>query len=322
MSESFERDRPGRWNQFSAIFKYEILWNLRKKKVLAMFVISIGLISLGLFLPYLTGSGGSRPGFILGNIGPTGFVIVLLGAVVSMNSISGEFENGTISSLVSKPVSRGMVYLAKLSAMLAILLVIYSVLDIYLIVGGWLLYGPQEGLSIAAVGLPFLATLSTAVWISLALAIGSWTKNSVLVALGVIGLFFGISIAGGIVSVTTSKGSQSLNYLPGSGESGNIPMQFTDRPVLIGQSVSSGTDSITQNFLVYSYDSSAKALFKEYQLNLENMGSSGNPLQEVGFHTSSLSTILERSIAVALIYIIVFNLIAWRLFDKAEVIKG
>lgn len=319
MSETKEERYPSNWDQFRAIFRSEILWNVRKKKVLAMFLISIGLVSLSLFLPVLTGGGGQRPGFIIENIGVPSFVIVLLGAVVAMNSISGEFENGTISSLVSKPVSRGMIYLAKLSAMLAVLLVIYSVLDIYLLVGGRLIYGSQEGLSLVMVALPFLATLSTAVWVSAAMVIGSWTKNSVLVALGVIGLFFGISIAGGILSVTTSRGAQSLNYLPGSGESGTIPSNFTDEPILDGISISAGTDGISQNFLVYTVDSSVEVLFKEFRLNMENVS---NPLEEIDYHTSSISHIVKRSMAVSLIYILAFNLLAWQIFERTEVIKG
>lgn len=321
MNEISNRGRQSRWNQLYAIFKYEFLWNLRKKKVLIMFLISLGLASLSLFLPIILGDTGSDPYFVVENMGPTGFIVVLLAVAVAMKSISGEFEEGTIEPLASKPVTRGIIYLGKLFAMFVILLLVYSILDIYFITGGLLLYGSQKGLNLALLLLPLMATLSSFVWISISLVLGAWTKNSILAGLGVIGLFFGMSIASGIITVTSPGAGKVLNYIPGSGESGEIQRGYGDNLPVKSFSISTGTDEIAPNLLLYSSFQSAQVIVKEYKLDLENIQSGENPLKEIGFHSDSLSTVVVRSISFAIIYVIIFNLLAWQLFERTEIVK-
>ncbi len=66
--------------------------------------------------------------------------------VAVMNSISGEFESGSIVSLLTKPVSGTEVFLAKLSAALITLVPAYTVLILADVVGGTMTYGPHERL--------------------------------------------------------------------------------------------------------------------------------------------------------------------------------
>lgn len=322
MNETSKKKERVEWTQLFAIFKYEFLWNLRKKKVLIMFLISIGLASLGLFLPSILGDMGSDPYFIIKNMGPSGFIVVLLAVAVAMRSISGEFEAGTIEPLASKPVPRKIIYLGKLLAMFVILLIVYSVLDVYFVAGGWLLYGSQKGLNLILLLLPFMAALSSLVWISISLVLGALTKNSILAGLGVIGIFFGMSVASGIITVTSPGAGKALNYLPGGGESGDVQAEFGENIPIKNFSISTGTDRMAPNLLLYSSFQSAQVIVKEYKLDLENIDVGGNPLKEVGFHSDKLSTVVMRSISVALIYIMVLNLLAWQLFEKAEIEKS
>jgi ABC-type transport system involved in multi-copper enzyme maturation permease subunit len=71
---------------------------------------------------------------------------VLFAIVTGMNSISGEFEKGTIVTLLTKPVSRTMVFLGKLFAMFIVVLITYLTLYAYSIIGGVLVYGPHSHL--------------------------------------------------------------------------------------------------------------------------------------------------------------------------------
>lgn len=319
MNENAEKDEQGKWEQLCAIFKYEFLWNVRKKKVLAMFLVSLVLASLGLFLPSIVGDKGSDPYFIVENMGPSGFIVVLLAVAIAMRSISGEFEAGTIEPLASKPVSRKIIYSGKLLAMFVILLIVYTVLDVYFIAGGWLLYGSQKGLNLVLLLLPFMAALSSFVWLSISLVLGAWTKNSILAGLGVIGLFFGISIASGIISVTSPGAGKVLNYVPGGGESGEIQGRFGENIPVGNSSISTGTDRIASNLLLYSNFQSTQVIVREYKLDLENIEAGG--VKEIGFHSDPLSKVLLRSISVALIYVTVFNLLAWQLFERTEIEK-
>lgn len=314
-----ENTGPRKWDQIRAIFKYEFLWNLRKKKVLALFLITAGLTSVNLFLPYFLGSEGPNPLFSIRNLGPNAFIMVLLAVAVSMNSISGEFEGNTITPLASKPISRKTIYLGKLLAIMAILLIVYTALNAYFLIGSWIIYGAQTGLGLAVVGLPFLATLSTAVWVSATLALGSGFKSSTMAAIGTVGLFFAVSIASGMVSVMSPGSGQALNYLPGGGVSGQVSGNIGGTQAE-NLSVSMSTNDLPQTFLLYMNDSSAKVTVKYHRLNLENLENNpgSSPLEDIGSKTYSLSQAFGRSLLVALVYVFSLNLLSLWLFERSE----
>lgn len=307
------------WEQLAAIFKYELLWNIRKKKFLVSLIIVFGLASLQLFLPLIQGPLNPDPTFIIDNIWPPNLVIVLFAIVVSMNSISGEFEDGTIEPLASKPISRWMIYFGKLLTMAFLLFVIYSIFSLYLAGGGLLLYGSQEGLSAALLLTPVLTVLSTLVWVGVSLVFGSWTKSSVVAAVGTIGIFIGISMVGGIVTTVSPESGPVQNYLPGTGESGNVRGQFSGDIPVTNLSVSTGTDHIAKQFFLYTQRPSAEVEIKEYKLQMENMGQGGSPIEEVGRHSYSMSEVLIRSLLVAIAYAVGLNLLAWFSFERADI---
>lgn len=324
MNKVGETPNPGRWGQIRAIFKYEILWNLRKKKVLAMFIIAIVLTSLDLLFPALWGEGGPNPNFLIENLGPGSFIMILLAVTVAMSSISGEFEEKTIIPLASKPVSRKIIYFGKLLAMLTVLFIIYIVLDAYLLIGGRILYGPQTGMTAVIIALPFITTLSTAVWVGVTLLIGSATKSSTIAAVGTIGLFFALGMIGGLVPVLTSASGQPLNYLPGSGESGQASGDFIQGPTPENLSINTGVDSLPRNFLLYSNDPTAQVTIREQRFSLENIENTQGPSPSVTIRTRTeqLSQVLTRSGIVALAYIIALNLFSLTLFKRSEVTEG
>jgi ABC-type transport system involved in multi-copper enzyme maturation permease subunit len=117
-----------------------------------------------------------------------GFGFFLFALAIAMNSISSEFESGTIVPLLTKPVSRTMVFLGKLFSSFIIILISYVILFTYTTVGSIFVYGPQNHLEF--IPLLMLGNLiSTFVWISILLAMGSLTKNTILTALIGLGLF-------------------------------------------------------------------------------------------------------------------------------------
>jgi len=142
--------------RFLAIVKYELLWNIRKKKFLGMIVVAFALATIALVVPVILSNvrGESIPQnpdqAITTGLGIGGFGFFLFAVVVAMNSISGEFESGTIVPLLTKPVSRTMIFLGKMLASFLILLVTYAILLCYLSGGSIIIYGPTKQLASVA----------------------------------------------------------------------------------------------------------------------------------------------------------------------------
>ena len=155
------------------------------------------------------------PNYVVGSGGIGGIVLFLFALVTVMNSVSGEFESGTIVSLLTKPVSRTMVFLGKLSAAVVTLLPVYVLLFTIDVVGGTIVYGPQNNLYLVPLSL-LGSMVSTLVWLAIVLAIGSVSKSSLLAALGAFLAYVSLSISSGIISVFGGE-AWVLTYLPGSG---------------------------------------------------------------------------------------------------------
>ena len=88
--------------KFLAVVRYEILWNIRKKKFLGMLVVAFALATLSLTGGHIASAFGGppvelNPDFVIGsNVGLGGFVFFLFAIVTAMNTISAEFESGTM----------------------------------------------------------------------------------------------------------------------------------------------------------------------------------------------------------------------------------
>jgi len=240
-----------------------------------------------------------------------GLAVFLFAVVTVMNNISGEFESGTIVPLLTKPVSRTMVFLGKLFAAFITLLSAYAILFIYMAVGGTIVYGPQNNLHLLPLSL--LGTVvSTFVWIAIVLAIGTISKSSLIAALGTFGIFIALTISSPIISIFTDQ-AWILNYVPGSGMTGYIKGINPQTPYTPGIAVSTGTDNIAANLINYALYPTSNVTFFSISAFM------GQSQQMVETYTEPLSIVLVRSVLVALAYIITFLSISWYSFKQAQI---
>jgi ABC-type transport system involved in multi-copper enzyme maturation permease subunit len=305
--------------KFLAVVRYEILWNIRKKKFLGMLVVAFAITTLFLALGHIANAFGGppvepNPDFAIDSIaGLAGFVFFLFAIVTAMNTISAEFESGTIVPLLAKPVSRTTVFLGKLFAAFLTLLATYCFLWIYMTLGGFVVYGPQNNLHLVPLSL-IGALFSTLIWISIVLLFGTLFRSSLIAALGTFGVFLGTTIIGQIIALVAGQG-WILTYIPGTGNSGfangGPPSQFAPT----GTSVSTGTDSIGPNLINYLLHPSWEVTY--YKINIG--GITPEQIQWIKLYSEPLSTVISTSIAVALVYFIVFVAISWYVFRRAQV---
>ena len=189
------KEQPSWMTRFWAVVRYEMLWNIRKKMFIGALIFAFIFATINLALPAAFGVS-HNPYFAI-TFSAGSLTFILFAIVTGMYSISGEYEKGTIVPLLTKPVSRTMVFLGKLFAIFIVLLVTYSVLYTYTIVGGLIVYGPQNNLYLVPLAL-FGDILSTFIWVGVVLAAGSISKNSLLAILTAFGLFVALFMGGGL----------------------------------------------------------------------------------------------------------------------------
>jgi len=310
---------------FLAVVRYELLWNIRKKKFIGVFILAFAFPTLALALPVIFSNLNNQPikpnpnYVITTGTGLGGLGFFLFALVTVMNSISGEFESGSIIPLLTKPVSRTTVYLGKILAAFLTVLGAYALLTIYMAAGGYVIYGPQNNLHLIFITL-LGSIMSTLVWMSIVLAAGSLSKSSMLAALLGIGVWFGLNLASGILSAFSNQ-AWIATYFPGNGASGTIGTPGPISPVNITvstttESVSTGTDGIATNLITYILNSTVDVGF--FRSEITGTGP-GLRINRVLMYTEPLSIIVARSIAVAAVYIFVFNFIAWYALKRAQV---
>jgi len=315
-------NRPSWKTKFLAVVRYEMFWNIRKKKTIGMLIIAFALATLWLAAAHIVNALGGppiepNPDFVIDTnrgLGGFGFVFFLFAIVTVMNSISAEFESGTIVPLLAKPVSRTTVFFGKLFAAFLTLLATYSFLMIYLTIGGFVVHGPQNNLNL--VPLSLLGILfSTFIWISIVLLFGTLFRSSLIAALGPLGVWLGTNIIGQIIGVLAGQG-WILTYIPGSGTSGFANGALPSQMGPTGNSVSTGTDSIGSNLINYILHPSWEVTY--YKINIGEMAR-GRPFSGEPLYSEPLSNVILTSIAVAVIYFIVFIGIAWYVFRRAQI---
>jgi ABC-type transport system involved in multi-copper enzyme maturation permease subunit len=308
------RLRPSWFTRFWAIVRYELLWNIRKKKFIGVIIIAFAFATLSWALPVVLSATTDQtitanPDYAITFTIPV-FGIFLFALIIAMNSISSEFESGTIVPLLTKPVSRTMVFLGKLLATFVIILVTYSILFAYTIIAGIFVYGPQNNLHLVPLGL-LGNILSTFIWIAIILAAGALSKSTIVSALIALGVFIGLLLAVPIVSVFAGP-SPALNYVPSSGASGT--MITTQAPISIG----TGTDNIGVNLINYALYPTANVDFNRTSIQIQG----GQPnITQTFAYSEPISIITLRSVATATTYLIVFLIIAWVAFKRAQVLE-
>jgi len=306
--------RPSWFIRFWAVVRYEMLWNIRKKKFLGVVIVAFALATIGWVLPVISSNATGQPIEANPNYAATYTIpaigMFLFALITAMNSISSEFESGTVVPLLTKPVSRTMVFLGKLLATFIILLVTYAILFVYGVIGGAIVYGPQNNLHLLPLGL-FGNILSTFIWIAIILAAGALSKSTILSTLVALGFFIGILFAVPIISVFAGP-SPALNYVPGSGASGTM---ITPQGQI---GVGAGTDNIGANLINYALYSSATVDFNMTRIELQG---DQPQITQVYAYSEPISLITARSVATAVVYTIVFLFIAWIAFKWAQILE-
>jgi ABC-2 type transport system permease protein len=322
MSASSDANARRSWSvRFWAIVRYELLWNIRKKKFIGMVVVALalGIIPLALApaLDTLIGQPFSKnPDYVVSSGGIGGIVLFLFALVTVMNSVSGEFESGSIVPLLTKPVSRTTVFLGKLSAAVITLLPVYVLVLGIEVVGGITVYGPQNNLYLTPV-LLLGSIVSTLVWLTIVLAIGSVSKSSLLAALGSFLIYVALSITSSIISLFGGQ-AWVLTYLPGSGAIGYIQGTVPTTSVVPGISVSTGTDSIAGTLVSYILHPSSTVAFVKIG---ETTATSPPTITYTVLSTEPLLNVLLMAVSVALIYIVLFSLISWYSMKRAQIVE-
>jgi ABC-type transport system involved in multi-copper enzyme maturation permease subunit len=308
------RTIPSWKTRFWAVVKYELLWNIRKKKLVGLTILVFVIVTLGLVLPVISSNAAGQPleqnpEYVV-NSNPGSLVFFLFAIVTVMNSISGEFETGTIVPLLTKPISRTMVFLGKLLAAFITLLLVYVVLFVYVTIGATVVYGPQNNLQLVPLSL-LGSIIATFLWIGIVLAMGSISKSSLMAALGTFCIFIALSISGSIVSAFSDQ-AWVLTYVPGNGATGTLYI-VQNQTMTIGKLISTGTDNIAANLIYYAlYPSSNVTFYKRNPVSPEI-----SPV----LYVEPLSLILLRSIVVALVYILAFSLISWYALKRAQILE-
>ncbi len=306
--------------QLKAIFRYEVICILRDKKFFVILIISFAILSLDVFLPPIVNEFETDPNFFLEHLNPNNLVIFLLAIGISMNSISGEFENETLELLASKPIDRDLIYLGKLTATFAILLLIYFFILIYnLGIVTWI-YGPQRGLNLFLLAVPLLLTLSSMVWVSISFVLGSVSKSSVVVVIGTFGIFIGLSVTGGIVPYYSPESGEFLNYVPGRGESGMLTTELEDSPIE-DLPINTGMDNVAEMFVSYTLDRDAEIVLVEHETGCPVTGLGPGNGWMPGERAYTIGGALGRSLSILFAYLIGLNYVGIFSFKRADILK-
>jgi len=299
------------FRRFMAVVRYELLWNIRKKKFIGVIIIAFLLAVLGLVLPLVLSESIPKNAHFAITYGADGLSLFLFALAIAMNSMSSEFESGTIVPLLTKPVSRTTVFLGKVFAAFAILLVSFTVIFTFTAVGSIFVYGPQSDLVLLPVVL-LGNIISAFIWVSILIAMGTITKNTILTVIISLGLFISLFIALPVVSVFVGP-STALNYLPGTGATGEL-ITADNTPLSVG----AGTDYLGVN-LVYALLYSGQSVnFSKIDIWTVQVGDQTLPTTEV-LYTESINFVAIRGLAISLTYIAVFLLIGWLAFKKTQI---
>jgi ABC-type transport system involved in multi-copper enzyme maturation permease subunit len=308
------RTRPSWFSRFWAIVRYEMLWNVRKKKFIGILIIAFIFATLSWVLPVVISvttdqAIAENPEYAVTFTIPA-IILVLFAIMTAINSISSEFESGTIIPLLTKPVSRTMVFLGKLLAAFIIILITYSVLYVYTLVGGLFVYGAQNNLQLVPLALVG-NVVSTFIWIAIIFAAGALSKSTIVSALIALGFFIALLFAVPVVA-TLAGPSPTLNFFPSSGTSGI--MNSMRGPI----SINAGTDSIGTNLINSVIYPTANVDFNRTSIQIIG----GQPqINQVYAYTEPLGLIVSRSVGVAMVYIFVPLFIAWFAFKRAEILE-
>ncbi len=315
-----EKQRRTTWlTGFLAILYYEFLWNLRKKKIVGLFILVFAIVTLELALPPLLDYYNGIPFSANSNVvldffnGLSGIFLFLIAAATTMNTISGEFETGSITPLLTKPVSKNTVFLGKITASFLTLLGIYAFLTAYVTVGGILIDGSQNNLQLVPLGLVGL-TLATMVWGSLVIMLGTLSKSSLIAALGSFGVWIGVTIAGGILGSVFGQ-TAILFYAPGGGARGTTTVCTTGALEAGSSTFATGTDNLAYMLMQWVMNGSTT-------LNFCGQRFRARVIETFLASSDTIANVALRDLGVTLAYLAAFLFVSWYAFRRAQIIES
>jgi ABC-type transport system involved in multi-copper enzyme maturation permease subunit len=316
-----QKKRAGTLAAFLAVLYYEFLWNIRKKKIIAIFIIIFVIATVQLaFTPIADAVANppqtlqANPTFTFDGIAAlTGIFLFLVGIATTMNTISGEFESGTIVPLLTKPVSKTLVFAGKIVGAVTTLLAAYAFLVAYITIGGTLIYGPQNNLNVVPLGILGL-TLGSMVWASIALTLGTLSKNSVLAALGSFGFYIGLLIGGTLIA-TQLGASTILFYAPGMGATGTTG-QCAGITRGEGQTFNTGTDAIASMLMRWVLNPGQVLNFCGFQFRAQ-----GAPSTTL-LASDNFANVAFRDLWVSLVYVAALLLLTWFAFRRSQIVES
>ncbi len=304
---------------FLAVLYYEFLWNIRKKKIIGLFILVFVVATLFIALPpilaYYNGTTITHnPDRVTQFLEVNGIVLALIGIATTMNTISGEFEAGTITPLLTKPVSKNTVFIAKIVASVLTLLAIYSFLTAYYTIGALAIDWPQNNLQLIPLGILGL-TLATMVWASMTLFLGTLSKSSLVAAIGSFGVYLGLLFAGELIAVFLGQ-TTILFYAPGTGATGSLGSCTS-----LGESSSgmapfaTGTDNIGYMMIQWVLNPSSTLNFCGIRLRAMTTESFLSSSASIGDATL-------RTLGVIAAYLAVFFVASWYAFRRSQIIES
>ena len=311
--------REGSWfSGFFAILNYEFLWNLRKKKTISLFLIIFAILTLELVLPpilaYTAGQEFQKSStFVIDSatVLPNIFIF-LLGVATTMNTISGEFESGSIVPLLTKPVSKNMVFLGKIVAASLTLLAAYAFLAVYATIGGLVVHGAQENLRLLPLGVVGL-TGATMVWASISVLLGTLSKNSLVAALGTFGVFIGLSIIG--ITLASFLGQTwILFYTPGDGPQGSTGTCQLGGG-FGGNNLPTGTNALGALLVQWVLNPDLMLNFCGFTFRVNQP-----PIPQL-LSSDTITTTVLRAVGVTISYTAILLLVSWFAFRRTQVLE-
>ena len=236
--------------------------------------------------------------------------IFLLGIATTMNTISGEFEAGSIVPLLTKPVSKTLVFLGKMLAASLTLFAAYVFLAIYAIIGGLIVYGPQDNLQLLPLGVLGL-TAATMVWASITVTLGTLSKNSLVAALGTFGVFIGLTIVGSLLASFLGQ-TWILFYTPGDGPRGSTgTCEFGGGPGV--SQFSTGTNALGILLVQWVLNPNLMLNFCGFRFRVNQP-----PLPDL-LSSDSLSIVVARALGVTVVYTAALLLVSWFAFRRTQI---
>ncbi len=279
-----------------------------------MFVIVTLELALPPLLDYYQGQPLTPSPDVVSNFfkGLAGIFMFLIAVATTMNTISGEFETGSITPLLTKPVSKNTVFIGKIVASFITLLAIYAFLTAYAVAGAVLIDGTQNNLQLVPLGLIGL-TVSTMVWASLVILLGTLSKSSLVAALGSFGVWIGVTIVGGVLGSIFGQ-TAILFYAPGSGATGSTTGCGAGR-LEAGGTFATGTDNL--GFMLMQW-----ALNGGTTLNFCGFRFRAGATETFLASSDTIANVALRDLGVTVAYLAVFLFLSWYSFRRAQIIES